>query len=102
MREGGPHPPRPAMPFIDSIRKQFVPIHREGYPFIAAFVAVAFILWLIWAPLGGIVAILAVWCVYFFRDPPRVTPLREGLIVAPADGYVCACGLYTPPPELGL
>jgi phosphatidylserine decarboxylase len=90
------------MSILDSVRKQFVPIHKEGYPFIAGFAAIAFILWLLWAPLGWIVAILAVWCVYFFRDPPRVTPLREGLIVAPADGYVCSNGLYAPPPELGL
>ena len=90
------------MSVADSIRKQFVPIHREGYPFIAAFAAAAFVLWLLWAPLGWLGVVLTLWCVYFFRDPPRVTPLREGLIVSPADGYLCASGLYIPPPELGL
>ena len=57
--------------------------------------------WL-WPPLGWIGAILTVWCVTFFRDPPRVTPVREGLVVAPADGVVCSVGTFSPPPELGL
>ena len=90
------------MSIADSIRKQIVPVHREGYPFIAAFAVAAFVLWLIWAPLGWIGLVVTVWCVYFFRDPIRVTPQREGLIVSPADGYVCSTGLFIPPPELGL
>ena len=90
------------MSVVDSIQKQFVPIHREGYPFIAAFAVGAFVLWLIWPPLGWLGLVVTVWCIYFFRDPPRVTPQREGLIVSPADGYVCSTGLFSPPPELGL
>ncbi len=90
------------MSVVDSIQKQFVPIHREGYPFIAAFAVGAFVLWLIWPPLGWLGLVVTVWCIYFFRDPPRVTPQREGLIVSPADGYVCSTGLFIPPPELGL
>jgi phosphatidylserine decarboxylase len=85
-----------------TIRKQFVPIHREGYPFIAGFALAALILFWIWTPLGWLGVVLTLWCVYFFRDPPRVTPVREGLIVSPADGRVSRVVDAVPPPELGL
>ena len=90
------------MSMFDSIRKQVVPVHPEGYIFIAAFAIASLILHWIWSPLGWIGAILTVWCAYFFRDPPRVTTLQDGLVVSPADGYVCSIGMFAPPPELGL
>lgn len=90
------------MSVSDSIRRQIVPIHPEGYLFIAIFAVVSVALHWLWPPLGWLGAILTVWCVLFFRDPPRVTPMRDGLVVAPADGYVCSVGEFTPPPELGL
>ena len=90
------------MSIIDSVRKQVVPIHPEGLLFIGAFAVASLVLFWIWAPLGWIGVVLTLWCAYFFRDPPRVTPLREGLIVSPADGYVCSLGRFSPPPELGL
>ena len=90
------------MSIIDSIRKSVVPIHPEGFIFIAGFAIVALILDLISPSLGWPGFIATAWCIYFFRDPRRVTPLREGLVVAPADGVVCSLGFYLPPPELGL
>ncbi len=90
------------MSVLDSIRKQATPIHPEGYKFIAAFAAAALVLGWLWSPLGWIGAFLTAWCVYFFRDPPRVTPLRDGLVVSAADGVVSLIGRYAPPPELGL
>ena len=45
---------------------------------------------------------LTLWCVYFFRDPPRVTPVREGLVVSPADGRVSMITTIAPPHELGM
>ena len=90
------------MSVFDSIRRQFVPIHPQGAVFIAAFAAAALILFWLWAPLGWLGALATGWCVYFFRDPPRVTPLREGLVIAPADGVVSFVGRAAPPPELGL
>ena len=85
-----------------SIRKVMVPIHPEGRIFIAAFAIVAVILFLIWQPLGWIGVGLTVWCALFFRDPDRVTPLANGLVVSGADGVVCDVNAAVPPPELGL
>ena len=84
------------------LKPVLVPIHREGWLFAAAFVVVAVILALLWAPLGWLGAIATAWCVYFFRDPPRVTPTRAGLVVSPADGVVQMIQPALPPPELGL
>ncbi|MFN3892740.1 MAG: phosphatidylserine decarboxylase [Beijerinckiaceae bacterium] len=90
------------MNIADSIRRQITPIHPEGYIFIAAFAVATIVLFWIWDPLGWIGLFLTLWCAYFFRDPVRVTPVDESLVVAPADGVVCSVGAYAPPPELGL
>ena len=88
---------------IASIRRALPPVHREGYPFIAigAVITLLCFHWLA-STLGWICLILTGWIVLFFRDPKRVTPLREGLVVAPADGTVSAVGPAVPPPELDL
>ena len=90
------------MSIIDSVRKTLTPIHPEGYVFIAGFAVVSFLLNWLSPTLGWIGFIATAWCAYFFRDPPRVTPLREGLVVSPADGVVSAVGFFLPPAELGL
>jgi phosphatidylserine decarboxylase len=87
---------------IESIRRLFVPIHREGYPFIAIGVLLAVIIGHYLEPVGWLLAILTLWVCYFFRDPARVTPLRDGLIVSPADGRVSLIVTAVPPPESGL
>src|SRR5512146_255056 len=90
------------MSIFDSIRRQMVPITPEGYPFIGAFAFASIVLFWLWSPLGWIGTVLTVWCVYFFRDPPRVTPVRDGLVVSPADGRVSQITTAPPPHELGL
>lgn len=90
------------MSIVASIRRQIVPVHPEGYVFIGAFAVATVILAAIWGPFGWIGGIVTAWCVYFFRDPKRVTPLREGLVISPADGIVSSVGFFVPPPELGL
>jgi phosphatidylserine decarboxylase len=87
---------------IDSIKSVFVPIHRQGYPFIAIFAVVTVLLMWAWAPLGLVAFVLTVWCVYFFRDPDRTTPVREGLVISPADGLVVSIKPAPPPPELEM
>src|ERR1700740_244613 len=90
------------MSISNSIRAQIPPIHPEGYPFIGGFALASLILFWIWTPLGWIGTVLTVWCALFFRDPVRVTPVREGIVVAPADGRISMIAQATPPAELGL
>jgi len=78
------------------------PMHREGYLFVAVFAAATAVLFWLAEPLGWIGVCLTVWCYYFFRDPPRVTPLRDGLVISPADGVVSMLGPAIPPEELEL
>ena len=90
------------MSLPDTIKKTLVPIHREGYPFILAFFIGSLLLGLVWEPLFWLGLILTVWCIYFYRDPERFTPLDDRLVIAPADGIVSAVGPAIPPQELGL
>lgn len=91
------------MSIVDSIKTNvIVPVNREGYPFIGICVVATLLLfwwgaWLFWPMLA-----MTVWCIYFFRDPPRVTPARDGLVISPADGRISLVVNAVPPPELGL
>ena len=90
------------MSITDSIRGQIPPIHPEGYPFIGGFALASLVLFWLWSPFGWIGLVLTVWCALFFRDPKRVTPQHEGLVIAPADGRVSLVRQVVPPAELGL
>ncbi|MFN3399410.1 MAG: phosphatidylserine decarboxylase [Ferrovibrio sp.] len=87
---------------MDTLRSVLVPIHREGWKFIAIFAVATLVLFWIAEPLGWLGVILTCWCAYFFRDPPRVTPVREGLLILPADGVVQMIERAVPPEELGM
>lgn len=91
------------MSILNSVSSILVPIHREGYRFIAIFAAVTLVLfWLHLGPLAWVGVVLTLWCAYFFRDPERVTPLRDGLVISPADGRVSAIEEVIPPLELDM
>ena len=79
-----------------------LPIHREGWLFIALFAAVNILAFLFSLWLGLILLPLTLWCVAFFRDPERTTPTEAGLIVCPADGRMLPIVDAMPPMELGL
>lgn len=62
---------------------------REGIPFVLVpfSIAAAFAFFHIWIAAAAFLAI-AGFMLYFFRDPHRVVPQGEGLIVSAADGRV--------------
>lgn len=90
------------MKLLDTITSVFVPIHSEGHRFILLAGLVTLVLFILWTPLGWIGAILTIWCVYFFRDPPRVTPEGSDHVIAPADGKIVAVEKAAPPEDLEI
>lgn len=78
------------------------PMHPEGRKFVAIFAAITLVLFFLWEPLGWVGVGLTVWVYYFFRDPERVVPIQEGIMVSPADGIVSLLEPAVPPSELGL
>jgi len=79
-----------------------VPIHPAGWPFIFIFVVSSILITMFWPPfiLPGV--LLSLWCVYFFRNPVRTTPVTENFVVAPADGRVLSIGEASLPEDLDL
>ncbi len=87
---------------LETIKSIFVPIHPAGWMFISIFAFVALLLALFSSFLGWLGLIATTWCIYFFRNPPRITPIREGLVISPADGVVQSISKVVPPIELDL
>jgi phosphatidylserine decarboxylase len=84
------------------LRQVLAPIHPDGWRFIAIFAVVTAVLFWIADPLGWFGVMATAWCVYFFRDPWRITPQRVGLAVAPADGVIASVDRAPPPAELEM
>lgn len=87
---------------LELLQKTIPPIHKEGHPFIFIFAAVSLVAGLMVDSLGWIGSIATLWCVYFFRDPERITPSDDRLVISPADGLIQKIEKAAPPPELGL
>ena len=87
---------------FDSLLATLAPVHRDGHKFITIAVVLALVFLVLWPPLGWLLVIVALFIAYFFRDPERVTPMRDGLVVAPADGRVTSIEIVRPPIETGL
>ena len=96
------------MNILDSIKTSILtPIHPAGIPFIAIFFILTIIIGWIWSPLYYVGFTLTLWCIYFFRNPYRTTPILSGsnknnLIISPADGTVIEISKITPAEEIGL
>ena len=75
-------------------------IAREGYPLILSSGALALVaLTLGWTLLGIILVLVTLAVAAFFRDPERIIPAGENLVLAPADGKVVS---IAPASEDGL
>ena len=74
------------------------PMHKEGRRFVAIAAGITAALFL----LAQLASFFTIWVYYFFRDPKRYTPTREGLIVSPADGIISLIEPAVPPTELGM
>lgn len=88
--------------YFEGFTRHFVPVHREGHKFLAIGAAVTLLAFLLSSTLGILAAIATFYVGYFFRDPDRVTQLREGLVIAAADGEVADIEEVLPPSELDL
>lgn len=75
------------------------PTHKAGWPFIIGFAIVSVILALLSSFLGFVGLVLTLWCLYFFRDPIRMVPQGEGLVISPADGRVTDVSEAVPLPK---
>lgn len=87
-----PEVPAGPLPLVpgESAKYRLPDMHPEGRKFLAiALAAVLFSgLVLEWTALSFVLLGIAIWVAVFFRDPVRVTPIGENLIVSPADGLV--------------
>ncbi|MFL2845225.1 MAG: phosphatidylserine decarboxylase [Candidatus Puniceispirillaceae bacterium] len=79
-----------------------VPIHPAGWPFIFLFILVSVAISYLWTlfVLPGV--LLSLWCVYFFRNPKRTTPITDYLVVSPADGRILSTDILPVPEDLDL
>ena len=85
---------------IDLLKSIIPPIHRAGYPFIILFIICTIIFSTLSNFLGWIGIILTIWCVFFFRDPERVIPKKDNILVAPADGRILSISTELAPENL--
>ena len=84
------------------LRRFLAPLHPDGFKFVLAGVGATILLFPLWVRGGWIAALVTLWLAYFFRDPWRVTPTRQGLLISPADGSVVSIATAAPPPELAM
>jgi len=82
--------PKNDQSLMDTIKDTVLfPIHPEGWRFIVIFAVITAVLGFIDESLLFLGLVLTGWCVFFFRNPRRMTPVREGLVISPAYGKVC-------------
>ncbi len=71
------------------MKKPQVPVALEGYPFIGFAALTTVVLALLGHALSALAALaLTGFVLYFFRDPDRILPEDEDVLVSPADGKV--------------
>jgi phosphatidylserine decarboxylase len=73
---------------LDALKLVTFAIHKEGYKFIIIFALVAALLAMLSNTMGLIGLVATLWCIFFFRDPERIIPVEENIVISPADGVV--------------
>ncbi|MBL6664728.1 MAG: phosphatidylserine decarboxylase [Rickettsiales bacterium] len=85
--------------FIDALKLVSFAVHKEGYKFIIIFAIITAFLALFSEILGIVGLVLTLWCVFFFRDPARIIPVQEDVLVSPADGIITRIDYNVEAPE---
>jgi len=104
-RRGGAKEDEPARFVPDRspvLGRVLAPLHPDGFKFVFAAAVATLLLFLVSSTAGWLATIVTLWMIYFFRDPWRVTPVRDGVLVSPADGVVTSVAQVAPPPELEM
>lgn len=91
----------PSTPPAEAAKWRIPDLHPEGrkYVLTAGIVALIALVWFGWFLAWPLIA-LTVWVALFFRDPVRVTPGGDDVVVAPADGLVSMIERVPVPREL--
>lgn len=84
------------------VRWSWPPIHPEGRKFgtVAVLVSLVFLIGFDWEIIGWPLLLLSLGVFAFFRDPERVVPQDDRVILSPADGLVSLIAQVDPPEEM--
>jgi len=85
-----------------TVKWRFPAMHPEGRRYVIIAAVAALLSLLIWKVLFWPLAFLTLGVAAFFRDPIRVTPRDDSLVIAPADGLVTMIQPVVPPAELEI
>jgi phosphatidylserine decarboxylase len=85
-----------------TVKWRFPAMHPEGRRYVIIAAVAALLSLLIWKVLFWPLAFLTLGVAAFFRDPIRVTPRDDNLVIAPADGLVTMIQPVVPPAELDI
>jgi phosphatidylserine decarboxylase len=83
-----------------TVKWRFPDIHPEGRKYVLIAGAIAFVSLFVWDVMTWPLVFLTLGVAAFFRDPVRVTPHGDGVIVSPADGLITMIERVELPPEL--
>lgn len=87
-------------PITPTVKYRMPSVHPEGIKFVVIAAAITlFFAFLGWEVLAWLMGGITLWVAAFFRDPIRLTPKGDDLIVSPADGLVCQIAEAMPPRE---
>ena len=89
---------------MNDIIKFLIPrISKYGHSIIAIAFIIMICAWIFFDSIAWICLLGVIFCVYFFRDPERVTPVGDHFIISPADGVITSIEYNAHyPEELGV